>query len=157
MKRFILLVAATLAIACTGIAPAQLPRDALDAVAPVTAVIAAIKHDNATALSALYADDAIVVDEQAPFEWTGSGAGAQWFAASRDWSKWSPRIAHCRATLANVQVDDGSGTAYVVAAVTCSSADRKKPWQRHGTLTLTVRKTDGNWKIRTQVWARTFP
>ncbi|HLY02561.1 MAG TPA: nuclear transport factor 2 family protein [Candidatus Cybelea sp.] len=156
MKRFILLVGAALGIACTGSAPAQLPHDALDAVAPVTAVIAAIKYDNAAALSALYADDAVVVDEQAPFEWTGSDAGTQWFAASRDWTKWSHRVAHFRATLANVQVDDGSSSAYVVLAGTFSSADPKKPWQQHGTLTFTLRKTGGRWKISSQAWAQTF-
>jgi ketosteroid isomerase-like protein len=154
MKHCIVLVAAMFGIACTG-TQADIPRDASDAVVPVKAVIAAIKNDDAAAISTLYSNDAVVVDEQAPFEWTGAGAGAEWLSASRDWSKWSPRIAHFRAVLANIQVDDG-GSAYVVAAGTFSSADPKKPWQQRGTLTFTLRKTDSSWKISSQVWARTF-
>lgn len=156
MKRFVLLVAVMFGIGCSGSARADIARDASDAVVPVTAVIAAIKNDDAVAVSTLYSNDAVVVDERAPFEWTGSGAGARWLSASRDWSKWSRRIAHFRAALANIQVDAGSGNAYVVVAGAFSSTDPKKPWEQHGTLTFTLRKSDGSWKISSQAWTRTF-
>lgn len=155
MKRLIFLAAAMLGIVCNGSARADIIRDASDAVVPVKAVITAIKNDDEVAISALYANDAVVVDEQAPFEWTGAGAGARWLSASRDWSKWSPKIAHFRDALAEIQVDDGSGSAYVVVAGAFLGADPKKPWQQHGTLTFTLRKIDGSWKISSQAWART--
>jgi ketosteroid isomerase-like protein len=155
MKRLILLVAAALGIVCSGTARADIMQDASAAVVPVKAVIAAIKSDDAAAISTLYSNNAVVVDEQAPFEWTGSVAGSQWLSASKDWSKWSPKVAHFRGALAEIQVDDASGSAYVVVAGTFLSADPKKPWQQHGTLTFTLRRIDGSWKISSQAWART--
>jgi ketosteroid isomerase-like protein len=153
MKHLILFVAAILGIAWIGDARADVTRDASEAVVPVNAVIAAIKSNNAAAVSNLYADNAVVVDEQAPFEWTGSSAGVQWLSASRDWSKWSRRVARFRATLAEIQVDSSSGTAYIVVAGAFSSANPKKPWQQHGTLTFTLKESSNNWKISSQVWA----
>jgi ketosteroid isomerase-like protein len=153
MKRFILLGAAIFGIASNSIARADIPREALSALVPVNTVKAAVKNDNAATITTLYTNDAVVVDEQAPFEWTGAGAGARWLEASRDWSKWSAKIAHLRASLADVQLDSSSGNAYVVMDGVFSSANPKKPWQQRGTLTFTLRKTDGSWKISSQVWA----
>jgi ketosteroid isomerase-like protein len=155
MKRIIVFVAAILAITLSGSARADVTRDVSEAVAPVEAVIAAIKSDNAAAISTLYSNDAVVVDEQAPFEWTGPDAGARWLSASSDWSKWSRKIARFRAALANIRVDSSSGSAYVVVAGAFSSANPKKPWQQHGTLTFTLKELKNRWKISSQVWAQT--
>jgi ketosteroid isomerase-like protein len=153
MKRLTLFVAAILGMASSGSAQADIMRDASHAVVPVKAVIGAIKSDNAAAISTLYTDNAVVVDEQAPFEWTGSDAGARWLSASSDWSKWSRRIARFRAVVAEIQVDSSNGSAYVLVAGAFSSTDPSHPVQQHGTLTFTLKELNNSWKISSQVWA----
>lgn len=154
MKLVMVWVAATLAVTVSGSARADVTRDVSEAVAPVEAVIAAIKSDNAVALSTLYSNNAVIVDEQPPFEWTGPDAGARWLAASSD-SKWSRRIARFRAALADIRVDSSSGSAYVIVAGAFSSANSKEPWQQHGTLTFTLKELNNHWKVISQVWAQT--
>jgi ketosteroid isomerase-like protein len=155
MKGIMVFAAAILAIAASGRTQADVTRDVSEAVAPVEAVIAAIKSDNTAAMSNLYSNNAVIVDEQAPFEWSGPDAGVRWLSASSDWSKWSRKVARFRAALANIRVDSSSGTAYVVVAGAFSSANPKKPWQQHGTLTFTLKELNNSWKIGSQVWAQT--
>lgn len=156
MKRFIVLGAAIFGIASTSGARADIARDALDAMTPVNAVMLAVKNDDAGGISTSYCNDAVVVDDRAPFEWTGFGAGSRWLEASRDWSKWSSKIAHFRASIAEVQVDSSNGNAYVVIDGLFTSANLKKPWQQRGTLTFTLRKMGHSWQISSQVWAPAY-
>jgi ketosteroid isomerase-like protein len=155
MKLVMVFVSAVLAMTVSGSARADVTRDVPEAVVPVEAVIAAIKSDNVAAISTLYSSNAVVVDDQAPFEWTGPDAGARWLLASSDSSKWSRRIAHFRAALADIRVDSSTGGAYVIVAGAFSSANPKEPWQQHGTLTFTLKELNNHWKVISQVWAQT--
>jgi len=157
MKALIFVAAAIFAVACTDNASADFTRDVPDVVKPVKAVIAAIQSHNASSVAGLYSPDAVIVDDQRPFEWTGADAGSQWFSDVSQWSKWSPKIARFKGVPANVNI--ATDHAYVVVAGMFSSADPKKPWKQAGTLTFTLRKSGGSWKISSQVWAQTpyFP
>lgn len=153
MKRSISFIIAMLTIASTGSASASLPSELRDRIYPVQAVVEAVQHANPAALSALYANDAMIVDDRQPFEWNGADAGTQWLASSR-WAKWSPSVARFQATLADAQIY-GPDHTYIVMACVFSSADPKNRWQQKGTLTFTLRKGNGGWKITSQVWAQT--
>jgi ketosteroid isomerase-like protein len=153
--RLRLLTVSILIVTCTAGAPAGFAPDMSGVMKPVNAVIAAVKSDDPAALSALYSSDAVVVDDQQPYEWTGASAGSQWLADVSDWTKWSRRVATLISSPANILIDNNE-RAYVVLAARFSSADPKKPWNHDGTVTFTLRKVDGAWKIRSQVWAQNF-
>jgi ketosteroid isomerase-like protein len=151
MKRLMFALASILAVACTASAPAQLRPGMREVLKPVNAVMAAVQADNPSAVSGLYAGNAIIVDDQGPFTWSGSNAGSEWLSDVSRYSKWSSKIAHFNGT--PVSIESGTDSAYVVVAGTFSGA-KPKPWKQQGTLTFTLRKARGDWKITSQVWTR---
>ena len=153
MKRLTFLIIAMLIVASTGSASANFSSALRDRISPVQAVVAAVQNANPAALSALYANDAMIVDDRQPFEWHGAEAGTQWLGASR-WTKWSPSVARFQAAVADAQIY-GPDHTYIVLAGVFSSVDPKNHWQQKGTLTFLLRKANGVWKITSQVWAQT--
>lgn len=155
MKHSALALLATIVIGCTADAAATYAPDLSGVMGPVNAVIAAAKNDSPAAISTLYSNDAVVVDDRQPFEWNGAAAGSQWLTDVSAWTKWSRKVATLKSAPANILLGDND-RAYVVVAARFSSADPKKPWTHDGTLTFTLRKIAGAWKISSQVWAENF-
>jgi ketosteroid isomerase-like protein len=157
VKYSVRVIAAFLAAACSAGASAanKFEPDISGVLQPVNSVIAAVKSDDPSAISALYSSDAVVVDDRQPFEWNGVAAGSHWLADVSDWTKWSRKVATFRSIPSDIQIGDND-KAYVVVAAQFSSADPKKAWTRDGTLTFTLRKVAGVWKISSQVWAESF-
>jgi len=153
MKRSVVTAALVLAIGCGASAPASVEPLHEGAMQQVNVVIDGIKSGNPSALSALYAANAVIVDDQRPFEWTGARAGVDWLSDAGAYSEWSRSVA--RFTAQPVEVETaGANDAYVVAAAQLSSVDPKRPWTQRGTLTFTLHKTNGAWKITSQMWTR---
>jgi ketosteroid isomerase-like protein len=77
-------------------------------------------------LAAYYTSDAVVVDEFAPYVWTGPTAATQWWA----------------------------GVDKQMAQMGANTISAKgKPGHETSLFTLTLRRIGGTWKIATQTWA----
>lgn len=118
----------------------------------VNAIVEATNTDNASALTGLYTNDAVVVDENAPFAWRGADAGAAWWHAV-DAVLAKMKLTHLKATVVRVGEFQQSPTvAYLIEALSLTGRAAGKPFAESGTFTYTFRKAAGHWLISSQVW-----
>lgn len=156
----ILAAVAALALLAAGAAAAKVsagaPFPVKAAMAPVDSVIAAMATGDSKRLAGVYSNDAVIVDNQAPFQWTGANAGANWFAATAArwgklwYGKFVPTVHSPLLPASEMQFAPGS--AYVIVPGRLASRNSSKPIAQSGALTFTLRKVSGTWKITSQVW-----
>ena len=116
------------------------------------AVIHAANADDAAALRGLYADDAVVVDENPPFAWHGAGAGAAWWHVVESVVK-NIHLTHLNATAVRIAEFHQTATdAYLIESMTIGGVVGGKPFSEPGTMTYTFHDTAGTWLISSQVW-----
>ncbi len=134
------------------VAAAQSPPPPAPILQLANAVIHAANTDDASALSALYTDDAVVVDENAPFRWRGTGAGVAWWHSVEAVTR-KAKLMHLRSV--NVRLGEfkqSSTDAYLVQAMTVTGIMAGKPFAEAGTMTYTFHATGGKWLISSMVW-----
>jgi ketosteroid isomerase-like protein len=154
MKRLAGLI--PIALLLTAAMPAQTP-------APFTAltrtVIDAANANDPAKLAAIYTDDAVVVDENAPFTWRGASAGTQWWAGvQRAVAKLHLRLHVAALSPAHFMTDREGDDAYVTQHLTISATVNGKTSSEEGTQTYTFHRGDnGEWKISRQVWTTVAP
>jgi ketosteroid isomerase-like protein len=115
-------------------------------------VLSAANANDASGFSGLYAANAVVVDENAPFEWRGSDAGAAWWRGVQAVIT-KAHIAKLKAT--NVRIGEfrqSANGAYLVESLTVVGMRGSKPFAEGGTMTYTFTNAGGKWLISTQVW-----
>jgi ketosteroid isomerase-like protein len=116
------------------------------------AVIHAANTGDASAFAGLYTADAVVVDENPPFTWRGTGAGTAWWHEVDAVSQ-KLKLTHLRATHVRVSEFKRSATdAYLVEPMIVSGAINGKPFAEPGTMTYTFHIERGTWLISSQVW-----
>jgi ketosteroid isomerase-like protein len=118
----------------------------------VNTVIAATNSDDAAALAGLFADDAVVVDENPPFAWRGAGAGVAWWHVV-DAVTQKAKMQHVKAV--NVRLGEfrqSAADAYLVQAMTVTGIAGTKPFAEAGTMTYTFHNAGGTWLISSMVW-----
>jgi ketosteroid isomerase-like protein len=149
MKRLIFLLAATFAMLPAPAAAKSLPAAVA---ATVNAMLAATNANNGTQLAAYYTPNAVVVDEFAPYAWTGPAAASQWWAGvDKQIAQMGSTAIH--ATAQPIKHFDVAGdSAYVVVPLSISWSVKGKPGHETGLMTLTLRRLGGVWKIATQAW-----
>lgn len=136
--------------AAAGAAPASPPPAAIVSVA--NAVIRATNTDDASALSTLFTADAVVVDENPPFAWRGSGAGVAWWRVVEAVTK-KAKIAHLKAIGVRLgEFKQSANDAYLIQSLTVSGIAGGKPFAEAGTMTYTFHRTGATWLISTMVW-----
>jgi hypothetical protein len=114
----------------------------------VTALIA----DDAAALRTLCAANATVVDEFAPYVWSGADACVRWAAGFKAFAK-QIKLTNFKATVAPKPFTDVSGArTYLVARVTFAGLMDGKPIAEQGTWTFAVVKTGAAQKITALAW-----
>jgi ketosteroid isomerase-like protein len=149
MKRQILLLAAIFSIA----APAMATSPPAAVMAPIKAMLAATNADNGAGLAAFYTPDAAVVDEFAPYMWTGPTAATQWWAGvDKQIAQMGTHAIHAAAQPIK-HFDVTGDSAYVVVPLIISYIVKGKPEHETGLFTLTLRRSGSTWKIATQTWA----
>jgi ketosteroid isomerase-like protein len=122
--------------------------------ATVTGVIAAANADSATRVNSYFSPNAVVIDEFAPYTWSGANAGAAWWTAI-DTGNAKAGVTHLRATVGRItQYDVGANAAYVVVPLTITMIQKGKASRETGLWTLTLRRAGVLWKITTAGWAR---
>jgi ketosteroid isomerase-like protein len=150
MKRQIFSLAAIFSMLAAPAAAKSLPTAVM---APIDAMLAATNADKGEDLAAYYTSDAVVVDEFAPYAWTGPTAAAQWWAGvDKQMAQMGTKTIHAVARpISHYGVTGDS--AYVVVPLYISYTVKGKPGHETGLFTLTLRRSGGTWKIATQTWA----
>jgi ketosteroid isomerase-like protein len=124
--------------------------------APILKLASAAMHaantNDASAFAGLYTDDAIVVDEDPPFSWRGSGAGTAWWHVVAAVAQ-KMKMTHLRAVDIRVgEFKETATDAYLVEPMTVTAIANGKPFVEAGTTTYTFHRAAGTWLISSQVW-----
>ncbi len=119
---------------------------------PVSQVIAATRGGDLHAVSGLYTADAVVVDEMAPFHWTGKNAGRSWLAAVGKFIAASKMTNFNLKASPPAEVQQAGSSAYVVVPILLTGLSGGKHVSETGFFTFALRKIGGSWMISNQVW-----
>lgn len=144
------LVALTPALAASA-NPTRPAQPSLPILKLANAVVAASNADDALALSKLYTNDAIVVDEIPPFVWRGASAGVAWWHAVDAFTNKAKHTIQ----LTNVRISEFQRTAndaYLIQPMTIDETSAGRHSSESGTFAYTFHKTGGIWLISSQVW-----
>ncbi len=145
-----LFVSAGMAPATAETASPPPPDPALLAL-PMKQATALIANDAAT-LRANCAASATVVDEFAPYAWSGPDACVKWAAAFKAFAT-QYKMANFKAAVVGTPFTDVSGThAYMTARMSFHATMAGKPIPEEGTWTFVLTKAGGSWKITQQDW-----
>jgi ketosteroid isomerase-like protein len=135
-------------------APAQtkaVPPQAIVKLA--NALVTVGNTNNASGLSGIFTDDAVVVDENAPFVWRGATAGTAWWNGLTVLMK-KAHMGHLHVGAVRVgEYRQSSTDAYLVESMLITGTEAGKPFAESGTMTFTFHKTGGRWLISTEVWS----
>lgn len=116
------------------------------------AVMTASNADNAAGFAGLYTDDAVVVDENAPFAWHGAGAGTAWWTLTHGIIQKLQLVSFKAAPQPPSEFTQSDTDAYMIVPITLTGTAAHKPFAETGTMTYTFHKTPTGWKISTQIW-----
>ncbi|HEY1653494.1 MAG TPA: nuclear transport factor 2 family protein [Candidatus Tumulicola sp.] len=117
------------------------------------AVVHAAKTNDASGLRGILTGDAVVVDENAPFVWRGSGAGAAWWSVVTAAAK-KDRLTNMKAAGVRIgEYRESPTDAYLVQSMTITGLAGGNPFAESGTMTYTFHKSAGTWLISTMVWS----
>ena len=152
MPRILFLVALSWLISAPAIAS---PSD--DATQVVTSVLDKFNAGNVQAFFAAHQPDAVIIDEFAPYVWSGSGSAQRW---ATDYA----RDAEARG-ISNGRVDYGKpiqansdgATAYIVLPTTYSFEQKGKKMAAKGSMTFIMARAGADWKIASWTYSGATP
>ena len=148
MKLHRALAIASLLVATCG---AAAPPPAI--MSTVDGVIAAANANDISRLNSFFTQDAVLIDEFAPFVWKGPNAGARWWG-ELDAMNAASHISNVHIAVQQVtQSNVTRGHAYVVLHLVITWRDHGKPWRESGLWALTLHTGSASWKIATASWA----
>lgn len=120
--------------------------------APINAAVTAVNSGNPSGANGLYTNDAVVVDEFAPFSWTGINAGSEWISTLNAMSA-QAHITNVHGVLSPPSAFSVAGdSAYLSFPTDVHFTLNGKNMVEHGTFAFTLRNEGGAWKIVTQTW-----
>ncbi len=117
-------------------------------------VIDAANAHDPTKLNGLFTTDAVVIDEGAPFRWTGADAGIKWLQHVN--KTLTARRATLRATASaptEYRADREGDDAYLIQPAVVTVTSNGTAHAERGLQTYTFHKTDGTWRISSATWA----
>ena len=147
--RFRTLALVLTSVLLAGAAPAAPPSELLQ---PIRTVLNAFNAGSSAQLSDPYAPQTTVVDEIAPYTWTGAGAGQRWLA---DFMRFAARskIVNGRVSMSPIKTFGISGNrAYVAVPIRYVGNMNRKPFVETGIWAFTLIRSRGEWMITTQSW-----
>lgn len=152
MRMTVLLLASSLLFA----APAQAgPTE--DATAAVTNILDRFNGGDVEAFLQAHQANAVVVDEFAPFVWTGSGSAQRWAgdytrdAAARGIS--GGRVDYS----APIQANSDGATAYIVLPTTYRFTQNGRRMAGRGSMTFVMARDGADWKIASWTYSGATP
>jgi hypothetical protein len=140
------MLAAALPVSAATIAPTSAMMQ------PVKNALASLNTSTTKPLAGIYSPNATIVDEFAPYTWSGANAGMMWYS---DWIKFSKSInmTNAKGTLLKPSAFNQSGErVYLVVPVNFGGTIKGKPVTEHGTWTFTLQRSGSSWRILTQSW-----
>ena len=150
--KFRLFILAGLAAASLLPALAASPAPSAAVMQPVQNAIASLNTSSPKPLAGIYASNATIVDEFAPYSWSGSNAGQNWYGDFVKFAK-SIHLTNAKGTLLKPTAFSQSGDrAYLVVPVNFGGRMAGKPIMEHGTWTFTLQRAGSSWRIVTQSW-----
>jgi hypothetical protein len=145
----VVVLAATFAVAPA--ASAAPPPDPALAALPAK-MMAALLTDDAATLRAACAPSTAIIDEFAPYSWSGPDTCVRWAAAFKAFAA-QAKLTGFKGIVAPKPFIDVTGTkAYVVAQVTFTATMAAKPMSEQGTWTFVAAKSGTAWKITSMAW-----
>jgi ketosteroid isomerase-like protein len=141
-------------IACVpALAPAATPpKPPAEIMALAMLPVVASNANGSAKFAGAFTDDAVVVDENDPYEWRGATAGADWWArVERALTAMKASGFHAAASPVSEYLQKGDA-AYLILPITLSARSGGKPFSESGTMTYTFRKVGDAWKISSMVW-----
>jgi ketosteroid isomerase-like protein len=117
---------------------------------PVDVVLAAMSQHDGRALAGAYAPGVVIVDDQEPYHWSGNNAPADWLSAVTTFGKL--HYARFSALADPMELLFGPDTAYVVVLGKLNGLGSKSGSQHYASMTFSLRKIGGDWKITSQSW-----
>lgn len=119
---------------------------------PVDALIAATNANDAAAMDRYVTTDAVVVDDFAPYRWTGPHAARQWWTAIDALFR-KAGITKFHATASPVTQYSLSGdAAYVVVPLAVSYTLKGKAARSTGLWTCVVHRSGAAWRVAVAAW-----
>jgi len=116
------------------------------------AVLHAADTNDSSGLAGLYTGDAVIVDENAPFTWRGTNAGAAWWSVVSTVTK-RAKLTGLKAINIRISEFRQSATdAYLIEPMSIVGTLNGKPFAESGTMTYTFHNAGGKWLIASQVW-----
>ncbi len=150
MKLSSLLLAAVVCVA----APVVSARDHYAAVeAPIRAMMDGFNKGDIGAVKALHVEAPTIVDNVAPFRWSGPNAFDEWLAALGKWET-SEGITGGKVTFAPVVDEVVQGNrAYVVTRCTYVFKQKGHVMREDGYTSFVLVRTAAGWKVESWSWA----
>lgn len=146
-----LLVVAGVVMLATVLAAAS---EQSDAMAPVHQFVNGFNQSDTKMLLAVCADQASIIDDFAPYHWSGAGACSAWAQAYGDWAKQNG-VSDGFVTLGKARhIEVVGDAAYVVVPANFSYKQNGKPTKQTGaTFTVVLHKGASGWLITAWTWS----
>ncbi len=124
-----------------------------DVMQVVTTAINSLNNFNIEAVANLYTPNAVIADDEPPYSWNGPTAGIQWVNAVELVCK-DNHLTKLKGSIEAVNVfQQSEGNAYIVVPVNYTgNLPAKTTFEAEGAFTFVLRKTNGKWMIKSQVW-----
>ena len=153
--RAIVVVALALVALSTSAGAAPARAELQPYMQPVNAVLAAMTHHNEQQFASAYTSDAVIIDTQAPYRWTGSNAASEWLSSLTTYGK----LRYARFTVFGdpAEVMQGEHSAYVMVLGALRGLGARSGLRQNVLLTFTLREVGGRWKISSQSWTDVPP
>jgi ketosteroid isomerase-like protein len=136
-----------LAMLAFGLTPAVAGDSTSAVLAPIAGAIARANADDAAGVGSYFTPNAVVVDNFAPFVWSGQNAGSAWWTAV-DADNAKGHVKNLHATMVKVVRTVVAGNrAYVVVQLTIALVQNGKPARYPGLWTIALAQTGSQWKI----------
>jgi ketosteroid isomerase-like protein len=138
------------------VAPAHAaPAD--DALASVSSWLDRFNAGDMDAFYAGHADNPVIIDEFAPYVWTGAKAPQTWAqdydADARAQAITEPRMDYAAA----IRAESDGKSAYIVLPTIYRFKQRGRSMSAAGTMTFVLTKAGGNWKIASWTYSAPAP
>lgn len=115
------------------------------------AVVDAANTNDPSKLAGIYTNDAVVIDEDAPFTWRGASSGVAWWASVERIIRARHATLHAVALPYTEYRRDGN-RAYLIQPLKIVKRAGGKTLVEFGMQTYTFRNVNGTWKITSATW-----
>jgi len=136
-------------------APQGMSKEKAAVMVPIKQFVDDFNKGDAKSAIALCADEAHIIDEFPPYQWSGAGACGQW-ANDNDADTKKNGVTDQVVTLGRPKHVEVTGDhAYVVVPVDYAFKQGGKPMKETGsTLTVALENSGNNWRITSWAWSK---